>query len=134
MTKQSPTYNSWRSMVQRCTNPNHMHYNRYSKLGIDVKWLSFSNFLEDMGERPERTSLDRIDNESGYYKENCKWSTHTEQCRNRRNGIMTDNIAKSILQLRELGYLIKDIAKELGLNRSTVTNVVYRGDRNEVAS
>lgn len=74
-------------MKQRCLNKNNVAYNRYGEIGITVcgRWLEFSNFLEDMGERPEGTSLDRIDGTKGYYKENCRWSTSKEQILNSKS-------------------------------------------------
>ena len=67
----SPTYQSWSCMVQRCTNSRRLHSNRYIDRGIGVidRWLSFENFLADMGERPPGTTLDRIDNDKGYEPE-----------------------------------------------------------------
>lgn len=81
------TYRTWNSMKQRCTDTNHVHYKNYGARGITVceKWMDFSGFLGDMGERPEEKTLDRIDNEKGYYKENCRWATNKEQGRNKRN-------------------------------------------------
>lgn len=126
--KQSPTYNSWRSMMQRCRNKNHVHYLTYSELGYDPRWAEFSAFLRDMGERPNGTSLDRINNNLGYSKANCRWATAAEQQRNRKSNVLTVKLAESVRQLRSSGYMIKEIATELGLHKSTVTNVLYRGD------
>lgn len=83
----SPTYQSWRAMFTRCTNPNHVAYQRYGGRGITIapEWGDFRNFLRDMGERPVGLSLDRIDNNRGYGPDNCKWSTPTEQANNRCN-------------------------------------------------
>ena len=83
------TYNSWLRMIQRCNNPNISNYKNYGGRGITVckRWLKFENFYADMGNKPERFSLDRIDNNKGYYKENCRWVTQKEQCRNRRNNV-----------------------------------------------
>lgn len=81
------TYKSWGNMIQRCTNEKHKKYQDYGGRGIKVcdEWLSFENFLADMGERKSPDlSLERIDNEKGYYKENCKWATKSEQMINRR--------------------------------------------------
>jgi hypothetical protein len=50
----------------------------------DPRWFKFENFLADMGEPPPGLSLDRIDNERGYRKDNCHWVTRSEQMRNRR--------------------------------------------------
>lgn len=82
----SPTYSSWKSMKQRCTNPNRKDYEFYGGRGINIcpKWLQFSSFLKDMGERPLGMSLDRIDVNGDYEPKNCKWATQSEQVKNRR--------------------------------------------------
>lgn len=71
-----PTYRSWEAMKQRCNNPTNASYDRYGARGISYtpSWESYANFLEDMGERPEGTTLDRIEGSKGYYKENCRWA------------------------------------------------------------
>lgn len=83
----TPTYHVWQGMKTRCYNKNFHAYPNYGARGITVcdRWLeSFENFYEDMGEKPHKKSLDRIDNSKGYSKENCRWATNEEQQRNRR--------------------------------------------------
>ena len=84
--RHSRTYESWKHMKSRCSNPNYQYFASYGGRGIAVceRWEKFENFLADMGERPPGKSLDRIDNEKGYCPENCRWATHSEQMKNRR--------------------------------------------------
>lgn len=81
----SPTYASWEKMIQRCTNPNDPKYVRYGGRGIKVcdRWLTFKNFLADMGEQPKGLTLERKNNDESYSPLNCKWETLANQARNR---------------------------------------------------
>jgi|DEB19_MinimDraft_3_1074340.scaffolds.fasta_scaffold35149_3 hypothetical protein len=80
------TYRSWHMMLQRCYNKNNPSFIYYGERGItvDEKWRSFENFYKDMGDRPEGTSIDRIDVNGNYCKNNCKWSSLYEQAKNKR--------------------------------------------------
>jgi hypothetical protein len=82
----SRIYICWRNMVRRCVNPEDSAWEYYGGRGITVcdRWLSFENFLADMGEMPDSLTLDRRDNEAGYDKANCYWATRKEQAQNRR--------------------------------------------------
>ena len=84
--KRSRTAESHHAMKQRCLNPKHKSYPDYGGRGITVceRWMSFANFLEDMGLRPPGKTLDRIRVNEGYCKDNCKWSTSRQQQNNRR--------------------------------------------------
>lgn len=83
----SAIYHSWSAMKARCYNPNESSYKNYGGRGITVcdRWLeSFENFYEDMGERPDGMTLERVNVDGNYCKENCVWASKTQQCFNRR--------------------------------------------------
>ena len=79
-------YYTWSGMKARCLNPKHKNYLQYGGAGITVcdKWMTWSGFYEDMGERPEGKTLDRINGKLGYTKSNCRWATKEEQIANRK--------------------------------------------------
>lgn len=86
----TPTYTSWLSMRERSVHiRNHPSTKWYHERGITVcdRWESFEAFLEDMGERPEGTTLDRIKNDENYEPKNCRWATDEVQNNNRSNNI-----------------------------------------------
>jgi hypothetical protein len=88
-------YTIWRGMIQRCYDRRSPQFPDYGGRGITIcdEWRhSFETFFSDMGHRPENLSIDRIDNDKGYSKDNCQWSTVKEQARNRRsNKLFTIN-------------------------------------------
>lgn len=79
-------YVSWRSMMQRCTDPAYHQYRDYGGRGITVcqRWQDVRNFIEDMGACPKDYTLERIDNSKGYAPDNCKWESRKNQLRNTR--------------------------------------------------
>lgn len=83
----TPTWQSWRGMIERCYNPRSPSYKWYGARGIgvdDPRWLQFVNFRAEMGEKPPGMSLDRRENDLGYSKANCRWATPKQQTDNRR--------------------------------------------------
>lgn len=108
-------YKAWHGMVQRCTNKNHAQYSFYGGRGIDVpaNWLTYEGFYEGMGERPEGCELDRIDNDLGYSKENCRWVSHKVNCQNTRKTY------RWFVNWRVF-YSAKDAGDFYGVNENTI--------------
>ena len=81
----SAEYNAWQHMRNRCLNFKTKDYPYYGGRGISIcaRWDSFNNFLEDMGGVPSKWTLDRVDGNGNYCKENCRWATRETQSRNR---------------------------------------------------
>lgn len=113
--KVTSIFTIWSSMIERCGNPNSEFYYRYGGRGIKVceRWLKFENFLEDMGERPAGLTIERVDNDLGYFKENCRWADRTEQANNRRSN--------RYLTLNGETKSLSEWAKFVGVNPSTIS-------------
>lgn len=112
-------------MIYRCTDLNNPRYKDWGGRGItiDPRWLEFDNFLADMGERPPGTSLNRIDNDGNYCKENCEWATPHEQQVNSRLFKLTPDVVAEVKRLRATGMTLRAIGVEMNLNRKTVSSV-----------
>ena len=105
-------YESYRSAKRRCNNPECEEYPYYGGRGIKFLWESPIDFVEDMGHRPEGMSLDRIDVDGNYCKENCRWANNDTQQFNRRHTVRFtwNGVTKPLLKW----------ARELGLPESTI--------------
>lgn len=120
-------YSIWKSMIQRCTNPNNPRWMSYGGRGITVcaDWQTFENFRRDMGDPPEGTSIDRIDNDQGYEPGNCRWATSQTQNRNRRSSRPMTFQGKT--------RTLSEWSEELGIPYFTIHARLRRGATDEEA-
>jgi len=109
----SKIYRTWIAMLSRCRNENDPNYINYGGRGISVceSWYKFENFFNDMGELPfYEAQIDRINNNQGYCKENCRWISAKENCRNKR----TTKKHKT-----HLGYIVQaELIEKIGWTKS----------------
>lgn len=110
----TPTYKSWRAMVQRCTYPKHVAFPRYGGRGITVcaQWRKFENFVADMGIRRFGLTLERKDNAGNYEPGNCKWATWAEQSRNSKLNVF--------LVYQGLRLCLTDWSRKTGIGITTL--------------
>jgi hypothetical protein len=110
-------------MKNRTTNPNYVNYHRYGGRGIVVcdRWLNdFMAFYEDMGPRPSpKHSIERLNNDGPYSKENCVWATMKEQTRNRRMNVFVTYKGET--------KCIADWAEYFGISRQRLSAMLRRG-------
>lgn len=126
--KGSSTYNSWVSMRQRCRGTgSERNKECYADRGISIceRWSAYENFLSDMGERPTGMTLDRINNDAGYYPENCRWATIETQSRNRRSTIL--------VRVNDEWMCLKDACEKTGTKYGTAKERIRRGMTSEEA-
>lgn len=106
-------YTIWKAMRSRCTNLNDRRYPDYGGRGITLceRWKDFTNFNKDMSPSyADNLTIDRIDNNQGYSKENCKWSSYKEQCNNKRNN--------RVIVYKGKAFTLTQLAEEVNIDRA----------------
>lgn len=116
-------------MKNRCTNKRCKDYWRYGGRGIrfDSQWVLFDNFLADMGRKPNpKMTLERIDNDEPYSKNNCEWATRQQQSRNRGyyNVLDLDRVEQIRKQYASGDYLQYELAELYGITQAHVSQIV----------
>lgn len=110
----SPIYGIWCKMRDRCENPKNKDYPKWGGRGISVcaRWKKFENFLSDMGERPERMTIERLDNDGDYEPSNCKWASRKEQAWNTSRNRYFEINGESLI--------LSEWARRLGTSTDTI--------------
>jgi hypothetical protein len=115
-------YRIWNGIISRCTNQDDPNWHRYGGRGITVcdEWRVFENFYNDMKDGySDDLSIDRKENNKGYYKENCKWATRVEQARNRRSSRFFEHDGMRLT--------IAEWCERLGISSGLVRNRLRKG-------
>lgn len=109
-------WNTWRGMIERCTNPNHEKWKNYGAKGIKVHpdWFIFEKFFKHVGPKPSpKHSLDRFPNKKGNYEPgNVRWATQRQQCRNSARNVHYTAFGKTMC--------LTEWAEEVGMSVQTL--------------
>ena len=121
LSNKSRTYKSWKEMRRRCTSKTADQYKWYGGRGIKVcdRWNDYELFLEDMGDRPEGMTLDRINNDGDYEPENCCWATHKEQTRKQTTNKLSEDLAAQLRDDRASGMTYRALGQKYGISRTS---------------
>jgi hypothetical protein len=130
--RQTHEYYSWRGMKERCFNPNHASFGNYGGKGVTVckEWKdSFPAFLRDMGKRPAKCSLDRIDPEGNYEPGNCRWVNQKTQANNKSQPTLTDDQISAIIEMASMGVEHSLIARLCFSSRSHIAIIANKANK-----
>ena len=120
-------YKAWENMKSRCFCKNNPAFHHYGGRGITIcqEWLIFENFHKDMGDPPDKYTLDRINVNGNYEKSNCRWATRSQQMRNTRSTRLSEEKVETAKDLIKSGISHRRAAKIIGVKRPTMTSAVY---------
>lgn len=131
-------YHIFANLLQRCINKKHVAYSRYGGRDIKCLWKDFVEFKRDMYESyakhcekfgEKQTSIDRIDNNGNYCKENCKWATHKEQSNNTRA-----NLKNKFIELQGKKYNLKELSDKFNISVNQINKRLNNGETPEEIS
>ena len=123
--KGTPIHNSYSGAKQRCNYQSHILYANYGGRGIKFMWTSFEEFYSDMAPTHfEGATLDRIDVDGPYSKENCRWVTIEQQLRNTRRNIHTEESVAEIRRQYAAGVTQIELAKRFGDSQGNISNII----------
>lgn len=129
-------YRVWTSIVYRCTRTDNKQYKNYGGRGIFLceEWMDFNNFVRDVGKRPfEGCHLDRTDNDKGYSKENCRWTTPKINHRNKRNNRYYETSCGKICQselIERMGFTRTQFKR--AVEKHGIDSVIRMFDENKI--
>lgn len=125
--KHKKSYSIWVDMLRRCNKKDHRAYKDYGGRGIKVckRWHSVEKFYKDMGEKPEGLTLDRVDNNKGYNKKNCRWATNEEQANNRRDNVFITAFGQTMT--------VAQWSRKVSVNETTIARRLRAGWSDERA-
>lgn len=115
----TPTWSTYMGVKQRCENPLNPRWSSYGGRGITVEWRSIEDFVLDMGIRPQGMTLDRIDTNGNYSRENCRWADRLQQQNNMRTNVFLEHDGNRMT--------ISQWARFRGISRGVLNTRLRRG-------